>query len=183
MNHKLVPLSYELKSGDQIEIITSRKQTPKEDWLGYVVTTNAKQKIRHSLKEAERSQALDGREIFSKWAKKNGLLLIDGNIESLFRKHKFDSAQEMYFRISVGSFELDKLKGYKLRQGKFVWAKGPDPGTSKKTVVTEKIVPNAKEDGSDDPEGRAKNRRVEILVTPPPPAEPTPASAGPAQKQ
>ncbi|MBT7651704.1 MAG: bifunctional (p)ppGpp synthetase/guanosine-3',5'-bis(diphosphate) 3'-pyrophosphohydrolase [Flavobacteriales bacterium] len=146
VNHKLVPLSYELKSGDQIEIITSRKQTPKEDWLGYVVTTNAKQKIRHSLKEAERSQALDGREIFSKWAKKNGLLLIDGNIESLFRKHKFDSAQEMYFRISVGSFELDKLKGYKLRQGKFVWAKGPDPGTSKKTFVTEKFVPNAKED-------------------------------------
>jgi len=146
VNHKLVPLSYELKSGDQIEIITSRKQTPKEDWLGYVVTTNAKQKIRHSLKEAERSQALDGREIFGKWAKKKGLLLIDGNIESLFRKHKFDSAQEMYFRISIGSFELDKLKGYKLRQGKFVWAKGPEPGTSKKTAVTEKFIPNAKED-------------------------------------
>lgn len=48
---------------------------------------------------------------------------------------------------------------------------------------TRPLVPNAKEDGSDDPEGRAKNRRVEILVTPPPPAEPTPASAGPAQKQ
>ena len=146
VNHKLVPLSYELKSGDQLEIITSRKQTPKEDWLGYVVTTNAKQKIRHSLKEAERSQALNGREIFSKWAKKNGLLLIEGNIESLFRKQKFDSAQEMYFRISIGTLDLDKLKGYKIKQGKFAWAKGPEPNTSKKTVVSEKFVPNAKED-------------------------------------
>ena len=146
VNHKLVPLSYELKSGDQIEIITSRKQTPKEDWLGYVVTTNAKQKIRHSLKEVERSQALNGREIFSKWAKKTGLLLIESNIESLFRKNKFDSAQEMYFRISVGSLELDKLAGYKIKQGKLVWAKGPEPNTSKKTVVSEKFVPNAKED-------------------------------------
>jgi guanosine-3',5'-bis(diphosphate) 3'-pyrophosphohydrolase len=146
VNHKLVPLSYELKSGDQIEIITSRKQTPKEDWLGYVVTTNAKQKIRHSLKEVERSQALNGREIFSKWAKKNGLLLNEGNVESLFRKHKFDSAQEMYFRISIGALELDKLKGFKILQGKFVWAKGPEPNTSKKTVVSEKFVPNAKED-------------------------------------
>lgn len=146
VNHKLVPLSYELKSGDQIEIITSRKQYPKEDWLGYVVTTHAKQKIRHSLKEVERTRAIEGQEIFNKWAKKNGILLNEGNIESLFRKQKFDSAQEMYFRVALGSFELEKIKGFKLSQGKFVWAKGPEPGTSKKTGVSDKFIPNAKQD-------------------------------------
>ncbi|MCE3258681.1 MAG: bifunctional (p)ppGpp synthetase/guanosine-3,5-bis(diphosphate) 3-pyrophosphohydrolase, partial [Bacteroidetes bacterium] len=45
VNHKLVPLSYELKSGDQVEILTSNKQTPKEDWLNYVITAKAKSKI------------------------------------------------------------------------------------------------------------------------------------------
>jgi GTP pyrophosphokinase len=146
VNHKLVPLSYELTSGDQIEIITSRKQSPKEDWFNYVVTTQAKQKIRHSLKEVEREKALEGREVFKKWAKKNGLLLIEANLESLYRKLKCDSVQEMYFLIANGSINLDGVKGYELKQGKLVWDKGPQVGTSKKTDVSELFIPNAKED-------------------------------------
>ena len=146
VNHKLVPLSYKLKSGDQIEIITSRKQTPKEDWLGYVVTTHAKQKIRHSLKESARSQAIDGKDIFRKWAKKHGVLLTEDNIESLFKKHKFNSAQEMFYRIALGSLDLEKLKGYKIKQGKIVWAKGTEPRTSKRTIIAKNIVPNTKHD-------------------------------------
>ena len=146
VNHKLVPLSYKLKSGDQIEIITSRKQTPKEDWLGYVVTTHAKQKIRYSLKESARSQAIDGKDIFRKWAKKHGVLLTEDNIESLFKKHKFNSAQEMFYRIALGSLDLEKLKGFKIKQGKIVWAKRTEPRTSKRTIIAKNIVPNTKHD-------------------------------------
>ena len=51
VNHKLVPLSHKLRSGDQVEILTSNKQVPKEDWLGYVVTAKAKSKIKTALKE------------------------------------------------------------------------------------------------------------------------------------
>jgi len=146
VNHKLVPLSYKLNSGDQIQIITSRKQIPKEDWVNYVVTTHARQKIRHSLKEVERAKALEGKEKFNKWAKKNQILLIESNIESLYRKLKYDSAQEMYFLISNGTLDLDSVKGYEIKQGKLVWEKGPQPGTSKKTQVNETYIPNAKED-------------------------------------
>ena len=146
VNHKLVPLSYKLNSGDQIQIITSRKQIPKEDWVNYVVTTHARQKIRHSLKEVERAKALEGKETFNKWAKKNQILLIESNIESLYRKLKYDSAQEMYFLISNGTLDLDSVKGYEIKQGKLVWKKGPQPGTSKKTQVNETYIPNAKED-------------------------------------
>ena len=146
VNHKLVPLSYKLNSGDQIQIITSRKQIPKEDWVNYVVTTHARQKIRHSLKEVERAKALVGKEIFNKWAKKNQILIIDSNIESLYRKLKYDSPQEMYFLISNGTLELDSVKGYEIKQGKLVWEKGPQPDTSKKTQVNEIFIPNAKED-------------------------------------
>lgn len=146
VNHKLVPLSYQLNSGDQIQIITSRKQIPKEDWVNYVVTAHARQKIKHSLKEVERSKSIEGKETFKKWAKKKGVLFIESNIISLYRRLKYDSAQEMYFLISNGTLELDSITGYELKQGKLLWEKGPQPDTSKKTEVSEKYIPNAKED-------------------------------------
>ena len=51
VNHKLVPLSHELTSGDQVEILTSSKQVPKDDWLNFVITAKAKSKIKNSLKD------------------------------------------------------------------------------------------------------------------------------------
>ena len=146
VNHKLVPLSYQLNSGDQIQIITSRKQMPKEDWVNYVVTAHARQKIKHSLKEVERAKSIEGKELFKKWAKKKGMLFIEANILSLYRKLKYDSAQEMYFLISNGTLVLDSITGYELKQGKILWKKGPQPDTSKRTEVSEKYIPNAKED-------------------------------------
>lgn len=146
VNHKLVPLSYQLNSGDQIQIITSRKQMPKEDWVNYVVTAHARQKIKHSLKEVERAKSIEGKELFKKWAKKKGMLFIEANILSLYRKLKYDSAQEMYFLISNGTLVLDSITGYELKQGKILWEKGPQPDTSKRTEVSEKYIPNAKED-------------------------------------
>jgi guanosine-3',5'-bis(diphosphate) 3'-pyrophosphohydrolase len=62
VNHKLVPLSYKLQNGDQVEIITSGKQAPKEDWLNIVVTAKAKSKIKSSLKEEKRKIAEEGKE-------------------------------------------------------------------------------------------------------------------------
>ncbi len=146
VNHKLVPLSYQLNSGDQIQIITSRKQMPKEDWVNYVVTAHARQKIKHSLKEVERAKSIEGKELFKKWAKKKGMLFIEANILSLYRKLKYDSAQEMYFLISNGTLVLDSITGYELKQGKILWEKGPQPDTSKRTEVSAKYIPNAKED-------------------------------------
>ena len=55
VNHKLVPLSHKLHSGDQVEILTSNKQTPKEDWLAYVVTAKAKSKIKSGIKGREKT--------------------------------------------------------------------------------------------------------------------------------
>lgn len=66
VNHKLVPLSYKLQNGDQVEIITSSKQSPKEDWLNFVVTAKAKSKIKSSLKEEKRKIAENGKEILER---------------------------------------------------------------------------------------------------------------------
>ena len=112
VNHKLVPLSEPLTSGDQVEIITSRKQTPKEDWLQYVVTASARSKIRHALKEEERKQALDGKDKLRKWFRRIGAEGNTDNVNGMLRKFKVDSPHELHYRIATGRIDLDRIGGF-----------------------------------------------------------------------
>ena len=66
VNHKLVPISYKLRNGDQIEIITSAKQKPNSEWLKFVVTSKAKAKIKDTLKEEKRAVAEEGKYILQR---------------------------------------------------------------------------------------------------------------------
>ena len=145
VNHKLVPLSYQLSSGDQIEILTNKRQRPKEEWLKFVVTSHARNKIRHALKEDTRKRASEGRITVEKWMKKVQIHTTTENTESLYRKLKLTSAQELYHEVAVGYVKLDELK-FKVKQGKFVWPKGPKPGTSPKKALATKFVKPQKED-------------------------------------
>ncbi len=135
VNHKLVPLSEPLTSGDQVEIITSRKQAPKEDWLQYVVTASARSKIRHALKEEERKQALEGREKLRKWFRRVGVEGTDDNVAGMLRKFKVDSPHELHHRIAIGRIDLDRVGGYTAKGGKLDWARGAEPLPSKKAKV------------------------------------------------
>ena len=146
VNHKLVPLSYKLQSGDQIEILTIKRQKPKEDWLGFVITSHARQKIRHALKEEKRKQADIGKLQVDKWFKKIGALNSSENIESLYRRLKLHSKQDLFHEVALGIIKLDKTVKFKLKQGTFVWPKGPKPGTSPKTAVAKKFIKPKKED-------------------------------------
>ena len=123
VNHKLVPLSHPLNSGDQVEIITSRKQKPKEDWLGYVVTASARSKIRHALREEERSVASDGKEKLRKWMRRKELTFSSENIESLIKRLRHDSPHALLLRIATGELDLDRLGGYSVVKGKFSWTR------------------------------------------------------------
>ena len=124
VNHKLVPLSYKLKSGDQIEVLTSNKQTPKEDWLGYVVTARAKSKIKNALKEVRRKVAEDGREMLER---KFNHLKIDftvNNINELTKYFKLQSSQELFYRVAVGNINGKHLKDFRQEHGKIVHKSG-----------------------------------------------------------
>jgi GTP pyrophosphokinase len=124
VNHKLVPLSYKLKSGDQVEILTSSKQTPKEDWLNYVVTARAKGKIKNALKEERRKISEDGREMLER---KFNHLKIDftvQNINELANYFKLPSSQELFYRVAVGNINLKHLKDFRQEQGKIVHKTG-----------------------------------------------------------
>ncbi len=110
VNHKLVPLSYQLKSGDQIEILTSSKQTPKKDWLNYVVTSKAKSKIKTSLKEDQKKIAADGKEILVRKFNSLKLELTELNLKELLKLYGYSEHTEMYVQIANGKLDLSKIK-------------------------------------------------------------------------
>ncbi len=110
VNNKLVPLSYQLNSGDQLEIITSSKQKPNDEWLRMVVTARAKQKIKSSLNEERKQIAADGKETLQRKFKQHNIRFASENITFLEKYFLLPSATELYFRIAKGKVDLSKLR-------------------------------------------------------------------------
>ena len=117
VNRKLVPLSHQLKSGDQVEIITSNKQTPKEDRLKYVITGRAKSKIKAALKAEERIAAREGKEILERKMKHAKIHFTKENINELLKFYTVTSSQELFYRVAQGNLDLKKLKTFTLEKG------------------------------------------------------------------
>ena len=112
VNHKLVPLSYQLHSGDQVEIITSGKQTPKDDWLNFVTTAKAKSRIKLALKEEKRKIAEEGREILEKKFKSLKINLNTANINELLAFYRVPTSLDLYYKIAKGLVDLVDLKEF-----------------------------------------------------------------------
>jgi len=117
VNNKLVPLSYQLQSGDQIEIITSSKQKPNEEWLKMVVTAKAKQRIKSSLNEERRQIANDGKEILMRKFKQQNIRFESQNITFLEKTFQLPGATELYFRIAKGKIDLSKIREFDIVNG------------------------------------------------------------------
>lgn len=145
VNNKLVPLSHQLKSGNQIEIITSTKQKPNDEWLKYVVTARAKQKIKNALNEERKEIAANGKEILERKLKNYNLKFTSENITTLERFFKVPSATELYIKIAKGKIDLPKVKEIPSEGGIFKSdKKRPKKGIQpSKSTTTEKI--NAKD--------------------------------------
>ena len=112
VNHKLVPLSHRLHSGDQVEIITSSKQKPKDDWLGYVVTARAKSRIKSALKEEKRKIAEDGKEILERKFRHLKIPFTTNNINEILAYYRIPTSQELFYRVAIGTLELQDLKEF-----------------------------------------------------------------------
>lgn len=112
VNHKLVPLSHKLQNGDQVEIITSGKQSPKEDWLSFVVTAKAKSKIKSSLKEEKRKIAEDGKEILERKLKSLKVTYNTDNLYKLTYYFKLPSTLELFFNVAKGIIDIKQLKEF-----------------------------------------------------------------------
>lgn len=112
VNHKLVPLGHVLQNGDQVEIITSGKQVPKEDWLNIVITAKAKSKIKAALKEEKRKIADDGRELLERKLKSLKISWNTANVHKLSYYFKLANTQDLYYQVATGKIELKDLRGY-----------------------------------------------------------------------
>lgn len=117
VNHKLVPISHKLRSGDQVEIITSNKQKPSEDWLTFVVTAKAKSKIKDALKEEKRKVAEDGKYALQKKLEGMGAAFAQHNIEELMNWYKFSSPLDLFYQVAIKNIDLKDLKEFKVVHG------------------------------------------------------------------
>ncbi|HRN93753.1 MAG TPA: TGS domain-containing protein [Chitinophagales bacterium] len=118
VNHKLVPLSHVLKNGDQIEILTSNKQQPNEDWLSYVVTAKARSVIKQSLKDEQRKIAVHGKELLEKKLKQLKIEDSEATLILLMNHFKALSSLEFYYNIATKKTNLEELNNMEIIAGK-----------------------------------------------------------------
>ncbi|MDD6209693.1 MAG: bifunctional (p)ppGpp synthetase/guanosine-3',5'-bis(diphosphate) 3'-pyrophosphohydrolase [Bacteroidales bacterium] len=113
VNHRLVPLSYKLQSGDQVEVLTSRSQKPKEEWLSFVTTARARTKIELALKKQRKDYIKQGEKLLTEAMEKEGLNDVPGFFDQLIAHFGFAHADEFYCLLGRGDFTLpESLKRF-----------------------------------------------------------------------
>jgi GTP pyrophosphokinase len=114
VNHKLVPISHKLRSGDQIEIITSNKQKPSEDWLSFVVTAKARSRIKDALKEEKKKVADEGKYTVQRKLESAGAAFNQHNIDELVQWYKLNSHLDLFYQVARKNIDLKDIKEFKV---------------------------------------------------------------------
>jgi len=112
VNGKLMPLNHVLNSGDQVEIITSVNQKPTSQWLDYVTTSRAKNKIKNVLNENTKKIAEDGKEILTRKLRHLKITLNENTTNELVNFFKLQTSLDLYYRAGIGAIENQQLKEY-----------------------------------------------------------------------
>ena len=106
VNHKLVPLSHHLQSGDQVEIITSKDNSIQPDWLGYVTTAKAKGKISAHLRRLDRDMQRDGEQMVHDFLVRHDFEPNTSHVNKLYSFHHFHKPDELYLAVGKGNVVL-----------------------------------------------------------------------------
>jgi GTP diphosphokinase / guanosine-3',5'-bis(diphosphate) 3'-diphosphatase len=117
VNQKLVPLSYVLKTGDQIEILTSKKQKPSEDWLTFVVTGKAKSAIKKAVNEELRAIAEDGKIILERKFKQLKINVSDENFLTITNYFKYSSPLDLFAAVATNKLKIGDFKNLEILHG------------------------------------------------------------------
>ena len=110
VNGRNVTLRHKLKNGDQISVDTANHQRPKMDWLDFVVTSKAKNRIKASLNEEVKREAENGKEIVLRKVKNWKIEYNDDSIRKLLKYYKLKLAQDLYYNVSVGKIDTLEIK-------------------------------------------------------------------------
>ncbi len=112
VNGRLVPLNHELKSGDQVEVITSVNQKPTVNWLEYVTTSRAKNKIKNVLNENTKKIGEEGKELLTRKLKHLKITLNEQVTNELVNFFKLKTSLDLFYRVGIGAIENQQLKDY-----------------------------------------------------------------------
>ena len=112
VNGKLVPLNTTLKSGDQVEIITSEKAKPNQNWLDYATTARARSKIRSSLREEQKQIAVEGKETLRRKLKSQKINLNEDSINKMVVHFKLKTSLDLFYRIGTGAIDNQMIKDF-----------------------------------------------------------------------
>ena len=110
VNHKLVPLSQTLHSGDQVEIVTSKKQTPQPEWIDFVTTAHAKAKLREYFRKEEKKFISKGQKIIEEALEKNNLRIGNDTLTKIKHYYNFTSRNELYLQAGKGLIEVEDIE-------------------------------------------------------------------------
>ena len=135
VDKKLAPISYELHNGEQIEILTSAKQTPKEEWLNIVVTTRAKSNIKLALKKEKKKYFKHGKEKLEKYFTQYDLPFTHENIKNFLSATNYPSLLELYFAVSHDKIGQKDVKHFIASTEKTGWLRFINLKNSKKQTV------------------------------------------------
>jgi len=111
VNARIVPLDSQLRSGDQVEIITSKNQTPNPDWEKFVITHKAKARIRKWIREEQRKAIEEGKEIWEKRVRKSKLSISDDDLARFLHQKKLENVSSFYLGLRQGKIDADEIIG------------------------------------------------------------------------
>lgn len=109
INQKLLPINHILENGDQIEILTSEKQTPKLDWLKYTTSTKARTKIKDAFKLEKNKHIENGKLMVEEAIKKENVPLTVNNIKKIIAHYNLNNKEQLYSEVGMGFLELKEL--------------------------------------------------------------------------
>ena len=132
VNYKLVPINHVLKNADQIEIITSKKQKPNDDWLKFVVTAKAKSRIKYYLKEEKRIIAEDGKATFLRKIDHLNIPNVSAHFSDVATFYKFATPIDLFYAAAKGSFDVKEFSKLKFGNEKIIF-----PEEIKKGIIKE----------------------------------------------
>ena len=112
VNDRLVPLSRELKSGDQVDVITSEQIKPSQNWLDFVITSRARSIIKSALNDEKKDRAEEGKEILRRKLKQLKITMNDKTIQQMLLYFKFESSQDLFYRMGIGTLDNKRLKDF-----------------------------------------------------------------------
>lgn len=151
VNHKLVPMSHKLNSGDQVEVLTSKSQVVKKSWLNIATTAKATTKILAVLRREEREARKNGEEILEEFLKKNELVKDTINVETICKLHDFSKPEALYVAVGEGKVKLgeEDLAALKGKDASIKWKKLFAFGKKQKESKDSKVGDKSKADKID----------------------------------